>query len=150
MSREFCWEFFSKKKVFAIVSGLWEIEFWASWENSSSTFYHWILRVARNILRKNFPNGEQFFLFVFRVGLKTFPNFGENISGRSTKSSFYVSKKHLEERRFFSKNWSLYTSPKKLRTLSKKNSGFGEILPARLSKWHFSSSDENLMKTVFF
>ena len=143
---KFLGRFFPKKNDF-IVFRLWKIKIWASWEYSPSSTEFYVSRGTfwgKIFLTENIPS-----LFVFRVRLKTYPNFGENLSAMSSNLHFMYRKKHLEERCFFSKIWSLYTSHKKLRTLSKTNSVFGENLPSRLSRLHFMSSDDNFKKISF-
>ena len=137
-----------RKDVFDIALSRWQNILWTLGTKVQNIFATAFLVSVRTIWGKKLRR-KHLSMFVFRLGLKTIPNLGENLSAMSSNLLFMYRKKHLEERCFFSKKWSLYTSLKKLRTLSKKNSNFGINLPARLSKLHFTSSEDNLNKSGF-
>ena len=138
-----------RKDVFDIALSRWQNILWTLGTEVQNIFATAFFVSVRTIWGKKLRR-KHLSMFVFRRGLNTIPNLGENFSARSSNLHFTYQKKQLEERCFLSKNWFLYTFHKKLRTLSKKNSDFGKNLPARLSKLHFASSEENLKISRFF
>ena len=157
VQRNFLEDFFQKKNVFAIVFRLWKLKIWASWEYSLSSTEFYVSRGT--FWGKIFLTENILSLFVFRVRLKTFPNFGGNLSAMSSNLLSIYRKKYLEERCFLSKNWSSYTSHKNFALWAKRTRALAKtyrrvcqncILRARRIIWRKVFFFKNYTSLVIF